>query len=63
MSFWRGSTRALRVAFFGLCGAFGGLGIRLISVYLDSTFLAYLAVLVTGFGIAVVFWAAFFVKD
>jgi hypothetical protein len=56
MSFWRGSTRALRIAFVGLCIAFGSLPLHFAGLYLSSTLLRYIAVGVTMCGIGVGAW-------
>lgn len=43
VSFWDGSTPAMRFGFFGFCGAFGSVLVRLVAMYFDSRSLAYLS--------------------
>ena len=66
MTFWRGSTRALRIAFVGLCIGFGSVPLHFAGLYLSSTLLRYIAVGVTMFAFGVVAWGTvrgFFSKD
>jgi hypothetical protein len=44
MGFWDGSTRALRVWFWGFCGAALFFGIRLLGEYAESDVLIWLSV-------------------
>jgi hypothetical protein len=62
MGFWDGSTPAMRLGFFGFCGALTGVVIRVGSLYLESMVLAYLSYVVMLISLAVAFWAILFAK-
>ena len=57
------STHAMRVGSAGLFTALAGVAVRLISEWINFPFLEYLSAFLVVLGVAVVFWAGFFMKD
>jgi hypothetical protein len=62
LGFWDGSTPAMRVGFYGLCGVFAAVLIQLVASYFNSTWVGYVSIVVMIAGLAVGFWGVTFHK-
>lgn len=60
VSLWRRLTPAARVFMYGLCICFVAFLLRLLSMAVESRFLAYVSVTVMIGGLCVCFWAFIF---
>ena len=62
MGFWDGSTPAMRFGFFGFCGAFGSVMVRLLAMYFSSNWLVYVSIIMMVASLGVGFWGLLFLK-
>ena len=63
MGFYDGTTQAMRVAFFGFCGALFGMTVSASEMWLGWVFLRYIGALIVIVSMAIFFWAVFFGDD
>lgn len=62
MSFWNGSTPAMRFGFYGFCGAFGAILVRLLGMYFSYNWLAYVSITIMVASLGVGIWGLSFLK-